>query len=277
MIQNMPYVIYDGDCLNLLETMPNEGVQLIITSPPYNLGKEYEKKMNLGKYIEWQMEVIHECHRVLNEKGSVCWQVGNYVDKGEIVPLDIALYGIFKSLGMKLRNRIVWHFGHGLHCSKRFSGRYETIMWFTKTDDYVFNLDPVRVPQKYPGKKHFRGNKKGELSGNPLGKNPSDVWDIPNVKNNHVEKTIHPCQFPAALVNRLILSLSNEGDLVLDPFMGVGTTLAVALMNNRQAVGAEIVNKYSYIAKERCSKAMDGILEVREDIPIYEPKVQNEK
>ena len=116
-----------------------------------------------------------------------------------------------------MRNRIIWHFGHGLHASKRFSGRYETIIWFTKSDNYYFNIDPTRIPQKYPNKKHFKGKKRGELSCNPLGKNPSDVWDIPNVKSNHIEKTDHPCQFPVALVERFILSTTKERDIVFDP------------------------------------------------------------
>lgn len=150
--------------------------------------------------------------RILKPQGSICWQVGNYVDNGEIIPLDVILYPIFSRLGLQLRNRIVWHFGHGLHASKRFSGRYEVILWFTKGHDYVFNLDAVRVPQKYPQKKHFKGPKKGELSGNPLGKNPGDIWEIPNVKANHVEKTIHPCQFPVELIERLVLALTNEDD-----------------------------------------------------------------
>ena len=113
----------------------------------------------------------------------------------------------------------------GLHCKKRLSGRYETILWFTKSDDYTFNLDPIRVPQKYPNKKYFKGKNKGKLSCNPLGKNPSDVWEIPNVKHNHVEKTEHPCQFPVELVDRLVLSLTNEGDVVFDPFLDLGLQL----------------------------------------------------
>jgi adenine-specific DNA-methyltransferase len=97
------------------------------------------------------------------------------------------LYPLFKVHVLKLRNRIVWTFGHGLHCQKRFSGRHETILWFTKSDDYKFKLDPVRVPSKYPFKKYFKGPNKGRISSNPLGKNPADVWDIPNVKANRAE------------------------------------------------------------------------------------------
>ncbi len=161
----------------------------------------------------------------------------------KIIPLDIFLYDTFKNNGMQLRNRIIWHFGHGLHCKKRLSGRYETILWFTKTDDYTFNLDPIRVPQKYPNKKHFKGDKRGQLSCNPLGKNPSDIWDIPNVKNNHPEKTEHPCQFPIELIDRLVLSLTNENDIIFDPYLGTGTSVISALRNNRSGIGCEILKK----------------------------------
>ncbi|MGH2543703.1 MAG: DNA-methyltransferase, partial [Ardenticatenaceae bacterium] len=240
-------------------------------SPPYNIGKEYEDVLDIGLYKEQQRQVIEECIRILRPEGSICWQVGNYVDKGEIIPLDILLYDCFKANGMKMRNSIIWHFGHGLHCQNRFSGRYETIMWFTKSDDYVFNLDAVRVPQKYPGKRHFKGDKRGELSGNPLGKNPADVWDIPNVKANHVEKSEHPCQFPVGLVQRLVLSMTNEGDIVFDPFMGSGTTAVAAILQNRRAAGAEIVEDYYELAKERIRQAFASDLKVRADKPVYKP------
>jgi len=168
-------VVYPGDCLNLLKDVPNGALQLIVTSPPYNIGKEYEKKLNLKNYIEQQAAVIAESVRALSDQGSICWQVGNYVVDGAIIPLDTVLYSIFHDLGLKMRNRIIWHFEHGLHCSRRLSGRYETIIWFTKTKDYIFNLDPIRIPQKYPGKKYFKGPKAGQYSCNPLGKNPGDL------------------------------------------------------------------------------------------------------
>ena len=164
-------VVYPGDCLDLLRHIPDESMQLIVTSPPYNIGKEYERKLKPKDYLNQQAAVIEECVRVLSAHGSICWQVGNYVDSGSIIPLDAVLYPIFRELGLAMRNRIIWHFEHGLHCSKRFSGRYETIIWFTKTKDYVFNLDLVRIPQKYPGKKYFKGPKAGKYSCNPLGKN----------------------------------------------------------------------------------------------------------
>lgn len=243
--------IHMMDCLDGISLLGSESVDLIITSPPYNVGKEYEKVMLINEYAEWMGRVIAECARVLKRTGSIAFQLGNFVDRGRVIPLDCLLFGQFLQQELVPRNRIIWTFGHGLHCKNRFSGRHETILWFTKTDNYTFNLDPVRVPQKYPGKKHYKGDKKGQLSGNPLGKNPSDVWEITNVKNNHPEKTEHPCQYPIDLVNRLVLAMSNEGDIVLDPFMGSGTTAVAARNNNRKFIGFEIERKYVEIANRR--------------------------
>lgn len=243
--------IYQMDCLKAFELIEDESVQLVVTSPPYNVGKEYESVMTFAEYIKWISQVICECTRVLKPSGSIAFQLGNYVDKGKVIPLDCALFPIFSELGLIPRNRIIWTFGHGLHCKNRFSGRHETILWFTKTDQYTFNLDTVRVPQKYPNKRHYKGDKKGELSGNPLGKNPSDVWDITNVKNNHPEKTEHPCQYPLELVDRIVLSMSNENDIVLDPFMGSGSTAVSALTNQRKFIGFESESKYIEIANRR--------------------------
>ena len=265
-------VLFQGDCRDLLRQIPPGITKLIVTSPPYNIGKPYEKRIALQEYIEQQREVIGECVRVLNEKGSICWQVGNYVSNNSIVPLDIALYPVFQGFNLLLRNRIIWHFEHGLHCRRRFSGRYETILWFTKTNDYTFNLDPLRVPQKYSGKKYYKGPKQGQLSCHPLGKNPGDIWIIPNVKHNHVEKTIHPCQFPVELIERLVLAFTNEGDWVFDPFIGVGTTAIAALIHKRKAIGAEIAPEYVKVAKERIKAAEEGTLRIRPiDRPVYDP------
>jgi adenine-specific DNA-methyltransferase len=266
-------VLYPGDCLKLLKNIPDSSLKLVVTSPPYNIGKEYEKRLKLESYIEQQSEVIRECVRCLSPFGSICWQVGNYVDNGYIIPLDTILYPIFSGLGLKMRNRIIWHFEHGLHCSRRFSGRHETIIWFTKTDQYTFNLDPVRVPQKYPGKKYFKGPKAGQYSCNPLGKNPGDLWIIPNVKSNHVEKTDHPCQFPVELIERLVLSMSDDGDWVLDPFLGTGTTIIAAIRHNRRGAGAEMSDKYIELAKQRINQELSGTLKTRPmDKPVYDPE-----
>jgi len=277
-------VLYQGDVNNLLTQVPDDSISLIITSPPYNLGKEYEDRVSIERYLATQASVIAQLYRVLRHDGSICWQVGNFVEDGEVYPLDTLYYPIFKRLGLKLRNRIIWRFGHGLHASKRFSGRYETILWFTKSENYVFNLDAVRVPAKYPGKRHFKGPNRGELSGNPLGKNPSDVWeimaqeweeaiwDIPNVKSNHPEKTDHPCQFPIELVERCVLALTNEGDWVFDPYMGVGTSVVAAVMRNRRALGSDQEAEYVQLARERLVAYFNGTLRYRPlGKPVYEP------
>ena len=260
--------------LTFMRPLKDESMQLIVTSPPYNIGKAYEKRSTLDAYVKSQAQVISECVRLLSPNGSLCWQVGNHVDKGEIFPLDLVLYPVFREHGLKLRNRIIWHFEHGLHCTNRLSGRYETIMWFTKGDDYVFNLDPIRVASKYPGKKYYKGPKAGQLSGNPLGKNPADVWVFPNVKNNHVEKTIHPCQFPVELVERLVLSMTNPGDTVFDPYMGVGSSVVAAVKNGRVGYGCDTDKAYVDVAWERIHALRAGTLQTRPmDKPVYDPSL----
>jgi adenine-specific DNA-methyltransferase len=260
------------DNLAFMRELPSESMQLIVTSPPYNIGKAYEARSSLDRYVQAQAQVISECVRLLHPRGSLCWQVGNHVQNGEIFPLDTVLYPIFREHGLRLRNRIVWHFEHGLHCSKRLSGRYETISWFTKTDDYVFNLDSIRVPSKYPGKRYFKGPKVGQLSCNPLGKNPGDVWIFPNVKNNHVEKTVHPCQFPVELVERLVLAMTEPGASVFDPYMGVGSTVVAALMHGRIGYGCDVVEEYVDIAWERVRAFRAGALRTRPMTrPVYDP------
>ena len=281
---NADIVLECNDSIEFAKKLQDKSIHLIITSPPYNIGKSYETRMSIQKYLDAQTKLIKELVRILHPKGSICWQVGNYVNNGEIYPLDIYYYDIFKNLNLKLRNRIIWHFGPGLHASKRFSGRYETLLWFTKTDDYVFNLDDVRIPSKYPNKRHFKGDKRGELSGNPNGKNPSDfwellqeewntgIWEIPNVKSNHPEKTSHPCQFPVELVERCVLVFTNEKDIVLDPYAGVASSLLAALMHNRVAIGVDRCQEYIDIGNNRIELLISDELKTRPlGKPIYEP------
>lgn len=265
------------DNLVFMRNLPSGSMKLVVTSPPYNIGKAYEKRRSLETYLDAQARVIAESVRLLHPQGSICWQVGNHITAdGEVVPLDVILYRLFKDHGLFLRNRIVWHFEHGLHCTRRFSGRYETILWFTKGGDYSFNLDPVRVPSKYPNKKYFKGPRLGQVSGNPLGKNPSDVWVIPNVKNNHIEKTNHPCQFPVELVERLVLALTHEGDKVLDPYVGVGSSVIAALMHDRVGYGCDVVDEYIEIAVDRVRALRAGRLKTRPmGKPVYDPTRPN--
>jgi DNA modification methylase len=273
-----PIIKYQkGDSFIVLDNFEKNFFDLIITSPPYNLQKDYEDQISFEEYLVSQKRIIEKLVPLLSDRGSVCWQVGNSINSKtkEIVPLDIFFYNLLKDQGLFLRNRIIWSFGHGFHAQKRFSGRYETILWFTKTDQYIFNLDDVRVPSKYPGKRHFKGPKKGQLSGNPKGKNPGDVWEvlasdwdneiwnIPNVKSNHPEKTEHPCQYPVELVERCILALTCPGSWILDPFAGVGSTLLAAYKNSRNAIGVELFQDYIDIGEQRLRHLREGNLQLR--------------
>lgn len=275
-ISQKDYVTWLGRTEDFLNALPEEPIfDLVVTSPPYNIGKSYEKKTALEEYLEWQKIIIDKIVPRIKTGGSLCWQVGNFVEENQIFPLDIEFAPIFKRHPLHLRNRIIWHFGHGLHTQKRFSGRYEVVLWYTKTDSakdpYVFNLDAVRVPSKYPGKKHFKGPKAGQLSGNPLGKNPEDVWTIPNVKSNHVEKTDHPCQYPVGLVERLVLALTNSDGLVFDPFSGVASAGVAAALHGRRYWGCELMEGYAKTGVQRIQDALDGVAKYRpHDMPLYD-------
>lgn len=284
--QGYDVVLGWNDVLEFLEGIPRGTAKLVVTSPPYNIGKPYEDRVEFKDYLEWQRKVLKRCIDILSPKGSICWEIGNYIENGEVFPLDVYFYNMLKKeFRLHLRNRIVWYFGHGLHASKRFSGRYETILWFTKKDDYVFNLNAVRVPQKYPGKRSYKGPNKGKPSSHPLGKNPSDIWqiilrdwekelwDIPNVKSNHPEKTSHPSQFPIELVERLVLALTNEGDVVFDPFVGVGSSIVAAILHKRRAIGVDKEKQYTDTAFERINQALKGTLRKRPlGKPVWRPK-----
>lgn len=270
--------LYNGDCFDLIKEIPDNSVELIITSPPYCMKKAYENPSDdINTFKNLHIKIFNDLYRILKPGGSICWQVGYHVSNASVIPLDFLVYEIFTSKNdiiqfpLILRNRIIWTFGHGLNSTQRFSGRHETILWFTKGNEYNFDIDSVRIPQKYPGKRYYKGDHKGELSGNPLGKNPSDVWDIPNVKANHIEKTEHPCQFPVAIPQRLIRALTSKNSIVLDPFMGSGTTALAAFIEERRFIGAELQKDYYKIALKRIKDATQGDIKIRKDVPVMEP------
>ena len=211
------------DNLSFMERLPDGQMKLVVTSPPYNLGKRLSRtRPHVDAYIESQERVISECVRVLHPQGSICWQVGNYVENGEIVPLDAVLYPVFRAQGLKLRNRIVWHFGHGLHCTsqgfpagtKRLTGgRSATTTRGTLTRSGSRPSTPASVS--------FKGPNVGKLSGNPKGKNPSRCYGSSRTSRATTRRrTIHPCQFPVELVERLVLSMTNPNDAVNRPIHG---------------------------------------------------------
>jgi adenine-specific DNA-methyltransferase len=280
-----------GDASKVLDLIKDRSCRLVISSPPYNIGKPYERdcRRSIDEYFEWLSPIVKKLVRKVTPDGHLCWQVGNYVKKGQVFPLDYFFYQILSNEGWVLRNRIIWHFNFGLHAKKRFSGRYETLLWFTQSEDYRFQLEPVLVPQLYPGKRHSnsRSEKAGTPSGNPKGKNPSDfwsfdpsvafikdpIWELPNVKANHPEKTTHPCQFPSELVERCVLALTEPGDTVLDPFVGAGTSVIAAAMHGRTGIGIDKDREYIHLAKRRLRMQQRGKLATRPcGRPIRRPK-----
>ncbi|MFX0014411.1 MAG: DNA-methyltransferase [Promethearchaeota archaeon] len=257
--------IYNEDFIEFSKKLSEETIDLIVTSPPYGIGKEYEKKTTLNQYLEWSNKVLTECWRILKITGSIFYQVGTYVgNNGAHFPWDAVIFPIFVKLGFIPRNRIIWIRQHGTHAKHKFSNRHETILWFSKSDNYKFFLDDIRVPQIYPKKKNYRqGMDYGKFTSDPRGKNPGDVWAFRNVKHNHEEQTEHPCQFPEDLVTRIILSTTELNDIVLDPFIGSGTTAVVAKNNNRRFIGCEIVKKYVDIANHR----LNGVPDENDNFP----------
>ncbi len=267
------YVVHHGDWRELLDQLPAESVDLTVTSPPYCIGKDYDMSRTVEDFRKEHETIIPRITEITKDGGNICWQVGYHVKNGSLTPLDFIVHSIFSSIsGIALRNRIVWTFNSGLHCSRRLSGRHEVILWYSKGKKYHFNVDPIRLPQRYPGKKHHKGSKRGQYSSNPRGKNPGDVWDIPLVKASSVEKTQHPCQFPIGLVQGLIKALSPPDGLVLDPFLGSGSTGAAAAIEGRRFVGAEVLDEYHGVATERIAAAIDGKLRYRPyGTPLYTP------
>jgi adenine-specific DNA-methyltransferase len=240
-----------GDALEVLRGMASESVDLTVTSPPYNIGKEYEQRRPLDEYVAWCGEWMRELYRVTQPGGSFWLNLGyvEVADRGRAVPLP---YLLWDKSPFYLLQEIVWHYGAGVAARKAFSPRNEKWLWFVKDPgSYTFNLDAVRDPNvKYPNQK-----KNGKLKCNPLGKNPGDVWAIPKVTSGQnrasKERTPHPAQFPIAVVRRVILAASREGELVLDPFAGSGSTLVASVLCKRRAIGIEIRPDYCTIAERR--------------------------
>ena len=159
--------LFNGDCIDLLKSMPDESVDLVVTSPPYCIGKAYEDPHDdIETFETLHTNIFNDMYRVLKVGGSVCWQIGYHISDKCVIPLDYLVYDLFTSLSkdlefpLTLRNRIIWTFGHGLNSTNRFSGRHEVILWFTKGEQKIFNLDEVRVPQKYPGKRAYRAQQR---------------------------------------------------------------------------------------------------------------------
>ena len=255
MAETSEFEICCCDVLEGLKSLPDASVPLVVTSPPYNIGKSYESVRPLEDYLAWCEEWLAEVYRVTAANGSFWLNLG-YVDvpgAGKAVPLA---YMLWDRSEFFLLQEVVWNYGAGVACKRMFSPRNEKWLWFAKSEtDYVFNLDAVRDPDvKYPNQK-----KNGKLKCNPLGKNPTDVWQIPKVTSGEgrasKERTDHPAQFPIKLVERIVLACSNEGDLVLDPFSGSGSSGVAALAQGRRYMGFEIKPEYCELGTRRIRRA----------------------
>ncbi len=244
-------LLYAGDCLELMKKIDPALVDLTVTSPPYNIGKEYEDPMPLENYLDWCKDWTSEIHRVTKNQGAFWLNIGylEIPEKGKAVPIP---YLLWDKTPFYFIQEVIWNYGAGVAGRKFFSPRNEKLLWYVKDqENYVFNLDDIRDKNvKYPNQK-----KNGKLKCNPLGKNPSDVWQIPKVTSganrSSKERMPHPAQFPIALIDRIVKASSNPNEIVLDPFLGSGTSAIVALSNGRKFVGFEINEKYCDLAVER--------------------------
>jgi adenine-specific DNA-methyltransferase len=243
--------IYNLDCLEAMAMLPDELIDITVTSPPYNIGKEYENTLPLDDYINWCEKWITEIYRLTSSDGAFWLNLGYLSIKNRAKAIPIS-YLLWDKIPFYLIQEIVWNYGAGVAGSKFFSPRNEKFLWYVKNpESYIFNLDDIRDPNvKYPNQK-----KNGKIKVNPLGKNPTDVWEFPKVtsgKNrSSQERTPHPAQFPVAVIERIIKASSNQNQIILDPFLGSGTTAVVALDLNRVVIGFELREEYCDIAAHR--------------------------
>ncbi len=250
-------LIYNDDSLKLMKKFDDNTVDMTVTSPPYNIGKEYETLLPIDDYLNWCEKWINEIYRITKMNGTFWLNLGylEMPNKAKALPIP---YLLWERNPFYFIQEIVWNYGAGVSAKKFFAPRNEKLLWYVKDkDNYTFNLDDIRDKNvKYPNQK-----KKGRLRCNPLGKNPTDVWQIPKVTSganrSSKERTPHPAQFPSALIDRLVKGSSNENDLIIDPFLGSGTSAIVAMANKRQFVGIEIEQKYCEITKRRIKDFLD--------------------
>lgn len=247
------FLLYNADCLEAMKALNDTVIDLTITSPPYNIGKAYETRRPLDDYLDWCQSWMQEVYRITECQGAFWLNLGylEIEDKARAIPIP---YLLWQRSPFYLVQEVIWNYGAGLHTKHMFSPRNEKFLWYVKSSDkYTFHLDAVRDKDvKYPNQK-----KNGKLKCNPLGKNPSDVWQIPKVTSGHKrsskERTSHPAQFPLAVIDRIVKACSDENDIVMDPFMGSGTTAIAALENGRSVIGFEISEKYCEITAQRAA------------------------
>jgi adenine-specific DNA-methyltransferase len=269
-------LIYNRDCLEALSQLPKGIVDLTVTSPPYNIGKEYESRRDVSEYLDWCASWIDQVHRVTSKAGAFWLNLGYFdlPNRAKAIPIP---YLLWDRVPFFLQQEIVWHYGAGVAARKSFSPRNEKFLWYLKNaESYVFNLDDVRDPNvRYPNQK-----KNGKLKCNPLGKNPTDVWEFPKVTSGRdrasAERTDHPAQFPIAVIDRIVRACSNQGNIVLDPFLGSGTTAEVSISSGRLFLGFELEARYVAIAEKRIDAHMEWRRNVEAQAKLF-PLKQDEQ
>ena len=239
--------IINGEAIEELKKIESNTIDLIVADPPYNLNKNYGNKSDsksFDDYINFTQQWIKEATRVLKPTGTI------YVFMG--FRFISYLYKVMeKDNNLLFNNWICWYYTQGIGKKKGFSPRHDDILMFTKTSKYKFNLDAIRIPQKY-----YRS------VNNMRGANPGDVWEFSHIHYCQDNRQNHPTQKPEGLIERMVLASSDEGDIVLDPFSGSGTTLRVCQQLNRNAIGVELNEEYVAMTKERLSnefKAFDSL------------------
>ncbi len=255
-----------GDAIALLKQLDDSSIDLIVADPPYNLGKDYGNNHDFkgfDEYIDFTRRWLTEAARVLKPTGTI------YVFMG--VRFISYLYDILeRELKLYFNSWVVWHYTQGLGKTKGFSPRHDDILVFTKSTKYKFNLDEVRIPQKY-----YRARN------NMRGANPGDVWKFSHVHYSNPNRQNHPTQKPEGLIERMILASSDPGDMVLDPFSGSGTTMRVCQQLNRPGIGFELNPEYIELTKERLAepfKGFDSVDPRMERVPndLRRPEIRSE-
>lgn len=245
------YAIYNANSLDLLKKIPKNSIDLTFTSPPYNIGKAYENIMPTEAYVNWCAEWIELIRTATTDNGALMLNIGYVAIEGIAKNIPIS-YLIWNQINFFLQQEIVWNYGAGVAAKKFLSPRNEKLLWYVKNEkEYTFNLDDIRDPDvAYPNQK-----RKGKLRCNTIGKNPSDVWQIAKVTSGEgrssKERTPHPAQFPLDLCERVIKGFSPATGIVLDPFLGSGSTIDACSQWGRFSIGFEIKKDYCEIAAER--------------------------
>lgn len=251
-----------GDVAENLAEFESESVDLIVADPPYNLGKNYGNNHDIRgfeEYLSFSKEWLTHAHRVLKNNGTI------YVFMG--FRFISYLYDMLdRELGMFFNSWIVWHYTQGMGRKRGFSPRHDDILVFNKSKNFVFNLDSIRVPQKYYRQRN-----------NMRGANPGDVWEFSHVHYCSESRENHPTQKPEGLIERIILASSNEGSAVLDPFLGSGTTLRVCQQLNRKGIGIEVNPDYAKMSRDRLNRKFKGFDSVDPRVKRVPRDLRNEK